>query len=95
MADSETKTITAQVSSSLLEEVDKLAARQERSRDWVINEALATWLSLEEEDERLTREAMAEIDAGLVVDHEEVQAWADSLGTDHPLPLPLPLPKAR
>jgi predicted transcriptional regulator len=93
MAGSETKTITAQVSSSLLEQIDKVAAQSARSRDWVINEALATWLSLEEEDDRLTREAMAEIDAGLVIDHEEVQAWADSLDTDQPLPLPLP--KAR
>jgi predicted transcriptional regulator len=91
MAGSET--ITAQVSSSLLEQIEKVAAQSERSMDWVINEALATWLSLEEEDDRLTREAMAEIDAGLGIDHEEVQAWADSLDTDHPLPLPLP--KAR
>jgi predicted transcriptional regulator len=90
MADSETKTITAQVSSNLLEQADKFAAQSQRTRDWVINQALATWLSLEEENDRLIREAMADVDAGLVVDHEEVEAWADSLDTERPLPLPVP-----
>mgnify|MGYP007095795712 CR=1 FL=1 len=40
--------------------------------------------------DRLTQEALADVDAGLVVDPLAVQAWADSLGTDQPLPLPLP-----
>jgi hypothetical protein len=30
---------------------------------------------------RLTREAMADVDAGRVIDHQPVQEWADSLGT--------------
>jgi hypothetical protein len=30
--------------------------------------------------ERLTREAMADVDAGRVVDHRAVLAWAESLG---------------
>ncbi|WP_448725686.1 tetratricopeptide repeat protein [Pseudomonas farris] len=38
---------------------------------------------------RLTHEALADVDAGRVFDHEIVQAWADSLSTDHRLPLPL------
>jgi len=33
----------------------------------------------------LTKEALADVEAGRVVDHEVVQAWADSLETDHPL----------
>lgn len=37
-----------------------------------------------EEDERLTREALADVDDGRVVDHEAVLAWAESLGTDCP-----------
>lgn len=32
--------------------------------------------------------ARAEIDAGLYVDADEVDAWIDSLGTDHELPPP-------
>ena len=33
----------------------------------------------------LTKEALADVEAGRVVDHEAVQSWADSLNTDHPL----------
>ncbi len=35
-------------------------------------------------------EADAEIEAGLFVDEAEVDAWIDSLGTDHELPVPQP-----
>lgn len=47
-----------------------------------MKQALTAWLDQEEERERLTQEALADVDAGLVVDHQAVQAWADSLGTD-------------
>jgi predicted transcriptional regulator len=33
-------------------------------------------------------EARAELDAGLYVDAAEVDAWIDSIGTDHELPAP-------
>jgi predicted transcriptional regulator len=33
-------------------------------------------------------EADAEIEAGLYVDADEVDAWIDSIGTDHELPPP-------
>jgi len=36
----------------------------------------------------LTREALADVDAGRVIDQQTVQAWAESLGTDQPLPVP-------
>jgi len=35
-----------------------------------------------------TQEALADVEAGRVVDHHAVQAWAKSLGTDMPLPVP-------
>jgi predicted transcriptional regulator len=42
----------------------------------------------EEERRRLTLEALEEADAGDVVSHREVQAWAARLGSASPLPLP-------
>jgi predicted transcriptional regulator len=53
-----------------------------------MKQALSTWIAQEEERDRLTQEALADVDAGLVIDPLAVQAWADSLGTDQPLPLP-------
>lgn len=88
MAQAETKVLTAHVPLPLADKVDLLAARLERSRGWVIKQALSAWVDQEEERSRLTREAMADVKAGHVIDHQTVQAWADSLDTDNPLPPP-------
>lgn len=42
------------------------------------------------EEERLTREALGDVDDGRVVDHKAVLAWAESLGSGCPLPAPYP-----
>ena len=42
----------------------------------------------EEERRLLTLQALADVDAGRVIDHRSVQAWAESIGTDKPLPQP-------
>lgn len=88
MAQIETKVLTAHVPLPLAEKVDQMAARRDRSRGWIMKQALSAWLDQEDERERLTREALADVDAGRVIDHQVVQAWADSLGTDEPLPVP-------
>lgn len=74
--------MTARVSLYLAEKVDQLAVRLQRSRGWVAKQALGAWVDQEEEPSRLTREAMAEVQGGLIIDHAYVQAWADSLETD-------------
>lgn len=84
-----TKVITAHVPGPLAKRVDELAASLERSRGWIVKEALAVWALQEEERHRWTLEAMADVDAGRVVDHDVVQAWASSLLTDTPLPIPV------
>lgn len=88
MAQVETKVLTAHVTLQLAEKVDQLAARLERSRGWVVKQALSAWIEQEEERSRLTREALADVDAYQVIDHKAVQAWADSLSSDTPLPVP-------
>ena len=90
MADpaSETRVITSHVPRPLAEQVDALAARLERSRGWIVKQALADFVALEERRRQMTLEALADVDAGRGVDHAEVEAWIDSLGTDKPLPPP-------
>jgi len=85
----ETRVLTAHVPVPLAEKVDQLADRLERSRGWVMKQALSAWINQEEERDRLTHEALADVDAGRVIDHQAMQAWAESLGTDEPLPVPL------
>ena len=88
MAQTETKVLTAHIPLPLVEKIDQLAARLERSRGWIVKQALTAWVDQQEERSRLTREAMADVDAGHVIDHRAVQVWADSLSTDKPLPVP-------
>ena len=88
MAQTDTRVLTAHVPILLAEKVDKIAARLERSRGWIMKQALSAWIEQEEERTRLTREALADVDAGHVIDHQAVQAWADSLSSDEPLSVP-------
>lgn len=88
MAHTATKVLTAHVPLPLAEKIDQVAARLERSRGWIVKQALSAWIEQEEERSRLTREALDDVDAGRIIDHQAVQAWADSLSTANPLPVP-------
>jgi predicted transcriptional regulator len=83
-----TRVLTAHVPVPLAEKVDQLATRLERSRGWIVRQALSAWVEQEDERHRLTLEALADVDVGHVIDHQSVQAWADSLETDNPVPVP-------
>jgi predicted transcriptional regulator len=85
-----TKVLTTHVPLPLADKVDLMAARLDRSRGWIVKQALTAWVDLEEERHRLTLEALAEVDAGAVIDQAQVQAWADSLSSAAPLPAPHP-----
>lgn len=84
----ETKVVTAHVPLALADKIDDLAQRLERSKAWIVKQALTAWIEQEEERRRLTLEALADVDAGNVINHQAIQAWADSLDTDSPLPIP-------
>ena len=88
MSQTDTRVLTAHVPLPLAEKVDMMATRLERSRGWIMKQALAAWISQEEERNRLTQEALADVDAGEVIEHQAIQAWADSLSTNNPLPPP-------
>ena len=88
MTQVKTRVLTAHVPIPLAKKVDKLASNLERSRGWIIKQALSAWVEQEDERTRLTQEALADVDAGRVVEHQVVAAWAESLNTDSPLPVP-------
>lgn len=88
MAQSPTRVLTTHVPVALAEEIDQAAKRIERSRGWIVKQALTDWLAQEEERRRLTYEALADVAAGRVVDHDRVLEWLESLSTDNPLPVP-------
>ena len=85
MAKPSTKVLTAHVPLLLADKLDQMANKLERSRGWIMKQALSAWIAQEEERDRLTHEALADVDKGHVIDHQAVQAWADSLGGDLPM----------
>jgi predicted transcriptional regulator len=87
MAKHDTRVLTSHVPLALAEQVDRLAERLERSRGWIMKQALSAWIAQEEEHDRLTREALADVDAGRTIDHQAMQRWADSLSTQIPQPV--------
>jgi len=84
----ETKVVTAHIPLPLADKIDDLAQRLERSKAWIVKQALTAWVDQEEERRRLTLEALTDVDKGHVIDHQSVQAWAESLDTDTPLSAP-------
>ena len=76
-----TRVVTAHIPLDLIEKVDALAEQLERPRGWIVKKALAAWVEEEELRDRLTCEAMDEADRGLLIDDDEVKAWAASLST--------------
>ena len=86
----ETRVLTAHVPVELAEQVDRHAKSLERSRGWIVKQALSEWLYNEEEKDRLTREALDSVERVGTIPHEEVVAYFESLGSDNPLPRPRP-----
>jgi predicted transcriptional regulator len=81
----DTKVLTAHVPLPLAKKVDEMAARLERSRGWIVKQALAAWIEQQEDRYRLTLEALADVDSGAVADHKTVEDWANSLdSTENP-----------
>ena len=73
------RVLTAHIPIELAEQVDQIAERIDRSRGWIVKQALAAWVSLEEKRHQLTLEALADVDTGRVMDQAGVEAWAKTL----------------
>jgi predicted transcriptional regulator len=88
MPSADTRVMTAHVPIPLAEQVDDLAARLDRSRGWVVKQALAAFVEREEMRRKMTLDGMADVDAGRGVSHDQVKAWAASLSSSKPAPIP-------
>jgi predicted transcriptional regulator len=74
-----TKVLTAHVPFDLAQKVDRFAEQMDRSKGWVVKQALQQWIDREELAIKLTQEALDDVDHGRVVDHQEIQSWVASL----------------
>jgi predicted transcriptional regulator len=83
-----TKVMTAHIPLELADKVEAAALRLDRSRGWIMKQALAAWVDQDEARHRMTLEALEDVDAGRVIDQQAILSWADSLTADAPLPAP-------
>lgn len=74
-----TRVVSTHLPADLAKKLDGLAERLDRPKGWIVKEAIASFISLEEKRHQLTLEAMADVDANRTVDHTEIEAWADTL----------------
>lgn len=88
MSGSATRVITAHIPADMAEKIDVLAEQSDRSRGWIVRQALASLLAEEEQRHVMIQAALDSVDQGRVVKHADVKRWADSLATRNPLPLP-------
>jgi predicted transcriptional regulator len=75
----DTRVVTAHLPADLAKKLDGLAERLDRPRGWIVKEAIASFISLEEKRFQLTLEALGDVDSKRTVDHAEIEAWAEGI----------------
>ena len=74
---------SVRIPDELLEKLSQTAIRRKRSKSWLINDALSEYLERDEQRLKMlaeTEEALREVEAGKVLDGDEVLKWLDSWG---------------
>ena len=69
----ESRVITAKLPAALVSRLDDWSARKDRSRSWIVREALSEWLNEEDRRHELTLEALADVEAGRTLTQDEVE----------------------
>jgi predicted transcriptional regulator len=74
------KTISFRADAEQIDELDSLAAAQDRPRSYLINEAIANYIQLHAYQDALVRKGLEEMRKGRVLGHEEVVNRLKSAG---------------
>ena len=76
---------TVRLKEDVEQHLDAIATRLQRSKGWVINQALSEYIERQQREQarwQQTLEAMESAAQGKVVDASEVHGWLSSWGTD-------------
>jgi len=68
------RVVTAKLPDELISRLDEIADRIDRSKSWIIREALTEWLTEEQRRHELTLEALKAVDEGESLTQEEIEA---------------------
>lgn len=69
----EGRVVTANIPEELAVQLDRVGARIDRSKSWIVREAVADWLAEEQRRFELTLDAMRSVDEGRTLSQEEVE----------------------
>ena len=83
-------TFTVRVNPDDKKRLEALAKNTGRSRSYLAAEAIAEYLATNEWQVAGIYEALASLEKGQVVDHDEVSDWVQSWGSENELPAPQP-----
>lgn len=68
------RNISIRIDDATRDRLDQLASNRDRSRNWVVQEALAQYIHQQDWMEEAIKEGLKDIEAGDVIPHEEVMA---------------------
>lgn len=71
------RVVTAKLPDDLVSRLDEVADRIERSKSWIVRQAVTEWLAEEQRRYDLTLEALKDVDEGRTIPHEEVLAMLE------------------
>jgi len=71
------RVVTAKLPDDLVDRMDEVAERIERSKSWIVREALSQWLAEEQRRYDLTVEALKDVDEGRMLSHENLREWGE------------------
>jgi predicted transcriptional regulator len=82
------KTVTAQLPVNVVDRMEEMAVRLDRSKQWIVRKAVVAYLARAERERQLIQDGLDDVDAGRLISMEAMERWADGLGTDseHPIP---------
>ena len=69
----EGRVVTANLPNELVSRLDEISARIDRSKSWIVREAVVEWLAEEQRRFELTLEAMTSMDEGRSFTQDEVE----------------------
>ena len=85
---SDTVVLSVRVSAEKAAAIDKLAKSTDRSKQWLLEQAVDAYLLSQSWQIEMVEEGLAAADAGDKVPHERVRAWLKSWGKEDELEPP-------
>jgi predicted transcriptional regulator len=70
----EGRVVTAKLPEDLVSQLDEVSERIDRSKSWIVREAVSEWLAEEQRRHDLTLEAMKSMDEGKSFSQDEIEA---------------------